>query len=333
MPARGRVRLVDVAREAGTSISTVSRALNGSPLISTEVTERVRAVAGRIGYRADTVAQELKLGRVRTIGVTVPDLANPFFPEFLKGLSAAARDAGHRVLIGESEEDPVRELRLATELADHSAGLVLCSPRLRPAGLRQVLDLQLPVVCVNRPVPGAGQISIDYAAGTRLLLSHLTELGHRRIAYIGGPPASWADGLRRRTLRKLAPASGIELTEIQGGWSGDHGFASGPEVLLSKATAVITFNDLVAVGLMSWFVDNGIEVPAECSVASYDDIPQAAYMRPPLTSLSNQRIILGRLAWAHLASCLGDGTRPRTTLLTPELVIRGSTAPPVRDRA
>ena len=106
--AERRVRLIDVAREAGTSVSTVSRALNGSDLISPEVVAHVRAVAGELGYRADKRAQEFKLGRPRTVGVTVPDLTNPFFSEVLKGLGAAARADGHRLLIGESGEDPPR---------------------------------------------------------------------------------------------------------------------------------------------------------------------------------------------------------------------------------
>jgi LacI family transcriptional regulator len=330
VPGRGRVRLADVAREAGTSISTVSRALNGSSLISAEVTGHVQSVAGRLGYRADSVAQELKLGHVRTVGVTVPDLANPFFPEVLKGLGAAAREAGYRLLIAESGEDSDEELRLAEELADHSGALVLCSSRLRPKGLAKILSQPLPVVCINRPAKDAGQVAIDYRSGSRQLLTHLTDLGHHRVAYVGGPVASWSDGQRRRTLRRLAATMGVELEELPGGWSGDHGYASGPAVLDSRATAVITFNDLVAVGLLSWLHDNGVEVPAAVSVTSYDDIPLAAYARPPLTSLRNQRIELGRLAWAYLAVRLGGDDWPCPAVLAPELVIRSSTGPPPR---
>ncbi|WP_460655639.1 LacI family DNA-binding transcriptional regulator [Kribbella endophytica] len=332
MAEHGRVRLIDVAREAGTSVSTVSRALNGSDLISPEVVAHVRTVADGLGYRADRRAQEFKLGRPRTVGVTVPDLTNPFFSEVLKGLAAAARADGHRLLIGESGEEPAEELRLVEEMADHSGALVLCSSRLSRAGLDKALALPLPVVCINRAVKNAGVVAIDYRAASRLLLEHLTGLGHRRVLYVGGPASSWSDGERRRTLRRTARSLDVTLDEVDGGWSGHHGYDAGPTVLASRATAVITFNDLVGVGLLSWLHDNDVDVPAELSVTSYDDIPIAAYSRPPLTSLRNERARLGELAWKQLAARLAGEEWPRPDLLTPELVVRGSTGP-VRRRA
>lgn len=333
MPGKGRVRLVDVAREAGTSVSTASRAMNRSPVISPEIADHVRAVAGRLGYRADRTAQEFKTGRVRTVGVTVPDLANPVFPEVLKGLGAAARAAGHRLLIGESCEDPAEELRLTEELADHSGALVLCSSRLSTSALDKVLGLPVPIVSINRVVKNAGVVSIDFAAGSRQLLEHLGGLGHRRIAYVGGPPASWSHRQRTRALRPLASARGIELVELPGGWSGDHGYAAGSAVLAAEVTAVITFNDLVAIGLLSWLHDRGVEVPESLSLASYDDIPIAAHTRPPLTALRNQRATLGRLAWEQLMAQF-DGADPSEPILVPtSLVVRSSTAsPPGRRR-
>ncbi|TDW81847.1 MULTISPECIES: LacI family DNA-binding transcriptional regulator [Kribbella] len=322
-----RVRLIDVAREAGTSVSTVSRALNGSDLISPEVVAHVRAVAGQLGYRADKRAQEFKLGRPLTVGVTVPDLTNPFFSEVLKGLNAAARAGGYRLLIGESSEDPAEELRLVDELVDYSGALVLCSSRLTRAGLEKALAQPVPVVCINRTVKNAGVVAIDYRAASRLLLEHLTGLGHRRVLYVGGPATSWSDGERRRTLRRTARALDVTLDEIDGGWSGNHGYDAGPTVLHSRATAVITFNDLVGIGLLSWMYDNGVEVPSELSVASYDDIPIAAYSRPPLTSLRNERAKLGELAWEQLTKRLAGADWPAPDLLTPELVVRASTGP------
>ncbi|MFD7157708.1 LacI family DNA-binding transcriptional regulator [Kribbella sp. NPDC059898] len=320
-----RVRLIDVAREAGTSVSTVSRALNGSDLISPEVVAHVRAVAGRLGYRVDKRAQEFKLGRPLTVGVTVPDLTNPFFSEVLKGLSAAARAGGYRLLIGESSEDPAEELRLVDELVDYSGALVLCSSRLTRAGLAKALAQPVPVVCINRSVKNAGVVAISYRAASRLLLEHLTGLGHRHMLYVGGPATSWSDGERRRTLRRTARSLDVTLDEIDGGWSGNHGYDAGPTVRNSRATAVITFNDLVGTGLLSWMYDNGVEVPAELSVASYDDIPSAAYSRPPLTSLRNDRVKLGELAWKQLSERLSGADWPAPDLLTPELVVRAST--------
>jgi len=325
-----RVRLVDVAREAGTSVSTVSRVLNDSALISPEVSEHVRSVALKLGYRANRAAQEFKSGKLRTVGVTVPDLANPVFPEVLKGLGAAARAGGYRLVIGESGEDPDEEARLANELADHSGGLVLCSSRLSRSALSEVVELPIPVVSVNRVAKDAGVVSIDYRAGSRRLLDHLTDLGHRRIVYVGGPEASWSDQQRRRALRRLSAAADVELLEIPGGWSGDHGYATGPAVLKSGATAVITFNDLMAIGLLSWAGDNEIDVPGALSVASYDDIPLAAHVRPPLTTLRSQRVQLGRLAWEQLAARLNGEEWPRQVMLVPELVVRSSTGAPAR---
>nr|WP_238342064.1 substrate-binding domain-containing protein [Actinopolymorpha rutila] len=159
------------------------------------------------------------------------------------------------------------------------------------------------------------------------MVEHLTGLGHRRIAYVGGPEASWSYGERRRTLRRQARSLDVTLEEVRGGWSGDHGYDAGPAVRRARATAVITFNDLVGVGLLSWLHDNAVEVPAEVSVVSYDDIPLAAYSRPPLTSLRNERVRLGGLAWEQLATRLDGGAWPRPVTLAPELVVRASTGP------
>jgi len=136
--------------------------------------------------------------------------------------------------------------------------------------------------------------------------------------YVGGPASSWSDAERRRTLRRTARSLDVTLDEIEGGWSGNHGYDAGPTVLRSRATAVITFND--------------VEVPAELSVASYDDIPIAAYSRPPHTSLRNERARLGELAWQQLTTRLAGNDWPRPDLLTPSLVVRASTGP-VRQRA
>jgi len=325
-----RPTIVDVGHRARVSVATVSRVLAGRPVADQELVARVRAAATELGYRPNTVARGFRLGRTGSIGVVVPDLANPFFPHVLKGLANDVSAGEHRLLVVDSGEDPEEEIRLVEQLAGRCDGILLCSPRMSVANLRAAAGLGLPVICTNRSVEGLplGTIGIDSATGMRQAVGHLHELGHRRIGYLAGPESSWSDQRRREGLAAAAAALGVNVHITETGSTSDAGFAALPDLLRLGVTAVVAFNDLVAVGALSRLRELDVAVPGDLSVVGFDDIPVAAFLGPPLTTVNVPKEELGRQAWAMLHRQMQDGKIAAEQWLPSSLVVRRSTAPP-----
>lgn len=314
----------DVAERAGVSIATVSRVLTGAKPVSAGLAERVRDAAQRLGYRPNPAAQVLLSGRSHTVGVVVPDLANPYFAEVLKGANTAAVGSGWRTLVADTDEDPEAEYRAATELAGWVDGLMLCSPRMSAARLREVVAAVPPVVVVNRLVrdPRVATVVVDYQRGMARLCAHLTELGHRRVGYLQGPPHAWSDGQRRVALGR-AERGGLEVVHVPCGSTAEDGYRVAEEALAAEPTALIAFNDNVALGVLSRFAELRVRVPRDVSVAGFDDIPLAGVTSPALTTVRVPKQDVGRLAWEQLAGAPGPAGR-----VPVELTVRASTAPP-----
>jgi len=325
-----RSTIVDVAHRAAVSIATVSRVLNGRPVADQDLVARVRAAADELGYRPNTVARDFRRGLTSSIGVVVPDLANPFFPHVLKGLANDVSVGEHRLLVVDSGEDPEEEIRLVEQLAGRCDGIVLCSPRMSVANLHAAAGLGIPIICTNRSVAGLplGTIGIDSATGMGEAVAHLGRLGHRRVGYLAGPPSSWSDGRRRAGLAAAATACGMEVLTAVAGSTSDAGFTTLPHLLGRGVTAVLAFNDLVAVGALSRLREMDVAVPADLSVVGFDDIPVAAFLGPPLTTVSVPKEELGRQAWIMLRQQMQDGEVAPEQWLPSALVVRRSTAAP-----
>lgn len=322
--------ITDVATHAGVSLATVSRVMNGNATVDPALAERVRASAAELGYSANPLARSLVLGRTQTISVVVPDLANPTFQGMLRGLSRAAVADGYHVLVADSDEDVDRERALALESRRRSDGLVLCAPRMSDAALAEVLAAAAPVVLVNR-AGDAPSVAADYRAPLRDLIDHLYGLGHRRIAYLAGAERSASNAQRLAALDDArATLEGCEISEIPAGVD----FAAGADaldtVLDSGATAVLAFNDLSAMGLVSAATERGLSVPGDLSIAGFDDIPFARYTSPALTTAAVPTAELGTLAWHALRALLRGQTPEATHTVIPEVILRGSTAAPAR---
>jgi LacI family transcriptional regulator len=324
-----RATITQVAREAGVSLSTVSRVMNGNPTVDTVLAERVRRVAAELGYSANPLARSLVLGRTQTVAVVIPDLANPTFQAILRGLSRAAALDGFHVLIADSAEQVEDEPALATATRRRTDGIILCAPRMPDADLDALLPSLTPAVVVNRPPrEAAPTIAADYRAGMGQLVAHLYDLGHRRIVFLSGVAGSASGAARRRALDDATAAhDDLEVVEIHAGVDFDSGAAAADAVVDSGATAVLAFNDLVAMGLLSAVQGRGIRVPEQLSVAGFDDIPFAQYTSPPLTTAAVPAVELGREAWAAMSALL-TGTDAATSIVRePELILRGSTGP------
>lgn len=322
----------DVAAAAGVSQSTVSRALSAPGLVSPSTRARVEEAARALGYHPNRAARGLITGRTGNLGLIVPDLANPLFGAAVKGVQAAARAADYSVFIADSDEDASAEPGLLRALAKDVDGVVLCSPRTPDAELAEV-GTDPPVVLMNRRVGGYPAVTVANADGMRQAVEHLAALGHRRVAYVAGPRSSWSNGQRERGLRATAEATGVELVHL-GHFPPrfDGGVAAADLAIASTATAVIAYNDVVALGLLSRLGVRGVPVPAAISVLGCDDIPMSAMTHPALTTVSVPQHEAGRAAVAMLLALLTDGVvgdtagadTPHRELPT-QLIVRATT--------
>lgn len=328
-PVARPVTISGVARLAGVSRATVSRVMNGRTSVDPDLARRVVEAATRLGYRPSAVAQSLARGRTGLVAIVVPDLANPMFQAVLRGLSDAAGAEDHRLLVADTHEVRAEEAILAGEARRRCDGIVLCAPRMPDEQLRRLATSLAPVVLVNRVVAelDVSTVSVDHGAGVRALAGHLAALGHRRVAYLAGPSTSMANVERVSALRACARAR-FSLVELACGAMFGDGYRTADEALAAGATAVIGYNDLVAVGAIGRLHDLGVDIPGRMSVAGFDDIPFARYTAPPLTTVSVPQENLGREAWQRLSATL-HGQRPEPDVrYTPRLEVRRSTGPP-----
>ncbi|MER7044885.1 LacI family DNA-binding transcriptional regulator [Streptomyces jumonjinensis] len=321
-----RVTIADVARQAGASVATVSRVLNGVDTVAPGLAERVRAAIVDLGYRPSAAAQGLARGRSGTIGVLVPDLANPYFHDIIKSVSAVARAAGSRVLVMDSNEDPAAERELTEDLLRYADGLLLCSPRMPRADLAAMAGRGAPMLVTNRQVPGLAlhSITVDFFRGVMALCGHLARLGHRRVVYLEGPQRAWANDERLRALSG-AEAFGLDVVSLPCGSTTDEGYAAARAALDSGATAVIAYNDFVALGVLAHFAELGVKVPDDMSLTGFDEIDMARFSAPPLTTVAVPRDRLGQIAGEALGRIMSGDEDIEPESVPVELRVRGST--------
>lgn len=321
-----------MARAAGVSVATVSRSFTVPDTVATATRERVLAAAAELHYEPNRAARGLITGRTGNVGVIVPDLGNPYFHAVLKGVQARARQADYAVFVADGQESAIEEEALINAMRKQIDGIVLCSSRLPTAKLA-ALDNSPTVVLLNRRVPERASVVVDSADGMKQAVAHLAELGHRRCVFVSGPRRSWSNQQRQRGLRVAARAHGVEY-EVLGPVAPQ--FQSGVErteqVLETGATAVLAYNDLVAVGILSRLTELGVAVPEQLSVVGFDDIPLAAMVSPPLTTVSLPTVRAGEVAVEVLLERLQTrgALPPAAHKLPAALVVRSTTGPPPR---
>lgn len=323
MPATIR----DVARAAGVSPSTVSRVYTMPDMVSDGSRTVVRRAAERLGYAPNRAARGLITGRTGNLGVIVPDLSNPFFPSVVKGVQARAHDADYAVFLADTDEDSTAESGLVRALAKQVDGLILCSPRMGEDDLRAVVG-ETTIVLLNRRMGRTPSVTFDNGEGMRQAVTHLRALGHQRIAWVGGPKASWSNKERVRGLRAAASSFGLEL-DLVGNFPPHFagGVAAADLLIAAGTTAVIAYNDVMALGLISRLRDRGFAVPDDVSVVGIDDIPMGGMYSPALTTVALAKEQAGRAAVDLLLSLFqqpgrADGARRE---LPTHLLVRGST--------
>ncbi|MFB9235867.1 LacI family DNA-binding transcriptional regulator [Plantactinospora siamensis] len=337
MPATIR----DVARASGVHISTVSRTFSAPHLVNPDTRSRVLACAETLGYRPNRAARALITGRTHNIGLIVADIANPFFPPLIKAAESQARGRDYHIFVADTNEDPAVEEELVHALAKQVDGVLLCSPRMSNSLIEQ-LSREVPLVVVNRQVAGLPSVATDNGQGARLAVEHLLSLGHRDLALLAGPRGSWTNREIRRAAVAAARAGGAALTVLGPNPPTETGGGALAEpVRRCGATAVLAYNDLMAIGLIEGLRAIGTAVPGEVSVVGIDDIALSRLTRPKLTTVATPAAAAGRTAVdLLLQNGAGAGARggrrggldddrratAQVTLRT-ELVIRESTGP------
>ena len=322
------VTLADVADACGLSASTVSRALSDPDKVHPRTRDRIRAVAEQLGYVPHHVARSLASGRTGILGLIVPDIANPFFPPLVKAVQARAGGHGCQVLLADTDEYAGDEIGRARSMGRRIDGLILASPRSPAADLQRMRDATtVPVVMVNRDLEGFPCVLVDEAEGMTQAVRHLTALGHTQLGYLAGPRRSWSNAQRSAAIAAACERYGAHLVEF-GPFEPQiqSGVQAADLVLASTVTAVIAYDDLIALGAMARFAERGVRVGSDVSVIGVDDSPMSELAHPTLTSIQVPSRDLGSAAVDLLLEQLGRTTERRLTLET-RLVVRGSTGP------
>jgi DNA-binding LacI/PurR family transcriptional regulator len=316
------VTLQDVAREADVAVSTVSRALSNPDRVSRPMRERIQEVAKRLGYTTGRA-----LVRDSLLALMVSGVANPYNSALIRGVESQARAAGSSLIVGDIADGPEVELAHLERLSERGVdGIVLASSLLPEAELRSI-GIRAEVVLFNREMAGFASVLTDSHDSSRQIVEHLVALGHRSIAYLSGPSALWTNNERWRGLAENAARLGVDIVRLgpfmptldQGTAAADVGLGSG-------ATALVAFNDLLAIGMLQRLRRRNIDVPGEISVVGHDDIFGADICQPSLTTVHTDiehtgrtlvDLVLGRIF-----------SRPDCPIVIPtRLAVRESTGP------
>jgi LacI family transcriptional regulator len=339
-----RVTIIDVARHAGVSTTAVSKVLRNATGTSPQMRTRVRAAIDQLGYRPSTAARALR-GRTYTIGVLLPDVRNPFFADVLDGVAEHLAGTEYQLLMASCCDDEASEALVVDALIDRSMdGVVLVAPVSSPGRLERVART-LPTVVIGRHASPAGfdTVTGDDFAGAALVVSHLAELGHRRIAHIEHresdpvrlaemPNAVRADGYRHAMrAHGLEPEIAIASTRYT-----REGGSLGARQLLERdprPTAIFAGADIAALGVLDALTEAGLSVPGDLSVAGYDDITFAGFGPISLTTVDQAGHRIGATAARLLLERIADPAHRATAVkFSPRLVVRRTTAPPPGDQ-
>jgi DNA-binding LacI/PurR family transcriptional regulator len=352
------VTIRDVARLSNVSVATVTRALQGHPRVRPETAQRVKEAAAMLGYRPSSIARALVTGASHTLGLLIPSSGASFWGQVAAAIDERAVEEGYAVLLAQSYSDGAREQQMAEVLAANRVdGIITGAATLDPGTWFHRNERRVPIALVagerspgitamdarrlparetleliserNLLSPGVSHVHFDEAGAARLASNHLCSLGHTRIAFLG------ASARRSSILRVLGFRLALEEARMPAG----HVISCDPtleqsqqaaEQLLSRdsrPTAIVAYDDRVAIGVLRGARALGLRVPEDVSIVGFDDIDIAAYLEPPLTTVRQQARVMGRLAIDMLLEAL-RGKPPADQIVRGELIIRGSTAPP-----
>jgi LacI family transcriptional regulator len=330
----------DIAKRVGVSHSTVSRALSGSALIAPETIIRIRQAAAEMGYQASAAARSLKTKRSRVLGVIVSSMDDPFFAEILQGVEDTAQASGYSLFIASSQRDPERGQKVARSMMEHRAdGVIICSTSFSTEQSQQLQDGGFPMVVINNQAAENFSYSIyhDDVDGARQITRHLIDLGHQRIAYLGDSLSGRTSLDRLTGFHTEMNSAGLVVPpeyiyEVPGG-TPELGATSVNHFLDNpvRPTAIICFNDMLAIGLLKALQQADLEIPADISITGFDNIRFSTYTNPPLTTFDQPKRFIGLEATRLLLDLLrmeNTSGGSEIKIFKGRLLIRKSTAAP-----
>lgn len=341
-PGKGTVTRDDVARRAGVSPATVSYVVNNGPRpVSPETRTRVLQAIKDLGYQPNAIARSLRRQRTSTLGLVLPDTNNPYFAEVARAVETAAFSQDFRVVLCHSNYDPEREQQYMDLLiAERAAGVIWIPSTENPAPGMRLIERRVPLVLLDRKLEGLPTPAIvaDNYQGGYLATEHLIKLGHRRIGFIARPVALTHAEERARGYAAALREHGLPVDQeliVAGGFRHDRGHAAAC-LLFRKAsppTAIFAYNDIMAIGALRAAWENRLRVPQDLSIVGFDDIPEAAFTCPSLTTVYQPKSEMGRRGAELLLQMIrGEAPAPvGAPHLAVHLVVRESSGPAPSD--
>ena len=330
----GPISIKDIAVAAGVSHSTVSRALNNSPRVSPETSERIRRIADEAGYSGSAIARSLATRRSKTIGVVVTTIADPFAAGVVTGIEEIAGDNGYSVFLANSNADPDRELRVVRSFEERRVdAIIVLASRVGALYLTLLSRLRVPIVMINNQHPSefVHSVCIENTHGARTATRYLLDLGHRRIGYIGDRTGRQSDTERFAGYREALDAADLPFQPdlVQYGDGTPDGGVQAMSALLSlprAPSAVFCYDDMTALGAMRAVRSAGRRVPEDISIVGFDDLLIVRFTDPPLTTMRQPMAKMGRLAMEAVLDLLGGSGANHDIKVQGELIVRSSAA-------
>jgi LacI family transcriptional regulator len=324
------IKIRDIANRAGASIATVSRVVNGSGYVSADMRARIEAAVAELGYRPNAGARMMRSGSSRMVGVLLPALDVHFFGILAHTVEQALFARGYQAMICSTAESPDHEAAyVAAMLAQQVDGVILAAVTSDGAAVARLSAARVPIVAVDRALPGTPAVAADHHAGGRMLARHLLDLGHRAIGVVGAPGHSAP--VQERLAGIVAELAGAGLAPMATRLGPDHSFEACRSLaadLLSDftPTALIGISDMAAIGALHAAVARALRVPDDLSVIGFDDLPAARYTIPQLTTVAQPIRQIGQAAIDTLIALMRGDTPPPPPDLPLTLITRGTTA-------
>lgn len=340
-PAARRATITDVASRANVSTAAVSKVLRNAYGVSPAMQERVRQAIAELGYRPQAAARGMR-GRTYTIGVLIPDLRNPFFPELVEGIAEHLATTEYQPLLGPGGSSPQSQSRMTDALLDRRMdGIIMIAPQ-QPRARLEEIAASVPLVVIGRHGKSTeyDAVNDDDLAGAGLIVDHLADLGHRRIAHVEhrdstrGIPTTMPQTVRAEGYRQAMQRRGLEIDIVSTSYSEEGGHTAAREMLARpvRPTAIFAGADIAAIGVLNAVHEAGLRIPEDISVVGYDDEEISRHLHPRLTTTILPHRAMGQWAIEQLTAGIERRERHPVTKFECALVERDSVAPPARTR-
>ncbi len=320
--------IYDVAKAAGVAPSTVSRAFSRPGRVNAATANRIQQIAEELGYRTAPLVLAPQRTNSKLVSILVSDITNPFFFAIIRGAEAIAGQNGYTMVLSDSQESAKYERESLDRALNLVDGIVLATSRMSDSAIRATAQRK-PLVLLNRIVSDVPSVLADNEHGIQLAVEHLVSLGHESIVYLAGPEASWSDGVRWAAIRAVAAESEVRVRRIGPLTPTVMGAAAAAaDFLAHPSTAVIAYNDLLAIGFMKQLQNNGLRIPEDVSVIGFDNSYGSDLVTPSLTTVAASLRAMGTTSMTQLLELVRSRKpiKVQPTLLPTRLILRNSTS-------